>query len=194
MTPTSERLLDAAQALVQRRGFNAFSFRDLASRLGITNAGIHYHFPKKADLGRALIARYRRNVAEALTEVDRTAGSAMDRLKGFVAIYADGLRKERLCLGIMLASETITLPDEVQDEVRSFFAALENWLTRVLEDGRTAGEFHFEGAAEDEAALVLSTVEGAMLSAWPLRSRKPAQALARFETVMQRFLDGLTPS
>ena len=56
---TRHALLDAAGELAQTRGYNAFSFRDLSERIGVTTASIHYHFPSKADLGRELVIRYR---------------------------------------------------------------------------------------------------------------------------------------
>ena len=49
---TPERILDVAERLVQLRGFNDFSYADIARELGITTASLHYHFPSKAELGR----------------------------------------------------------------------------------------------------------------------------------------------
>ena len=55
---TNSRILDVAERLVQLRGFNGFSYADVASELEITKASLHYHYPGKADLGKALIERY----------------------------------------------------------------------------------------------------------------------------------------
>ena len=52
---TAGRILDVAERLVQLRGFNGFSYADVAAELGITKASLHYHFPGKAELGEALI-------------------------------------------------------------------------------------------------------------------------------------------
>jgi len=38
---TATRILDAAQDLVQRRGYDAVSYGDLADALGLTTAAIH---------------------------------------------------------------------------------------------------------------------------------------------------------
>ena len=43
---------------MQVRGFNNFSYADIATELGITKASLHYHYPGKAELGEALITRY----------------------------------------------------------------------------------------------------------------------------------------
>jgi AcrR family transcriptional regulator len=53
---TPARIPDAADALVQVRGFNGFSYADISAELGITNAALHYHFAGNADLGEALAA------------------------------------------------------------------------------------------------------------------------------------------
>ena len=44
---TSARILDIAERLVQTRGFNAFSYADIAAALHVTKATLHYHFPTK---------------------------------------------------------------------------------------------------------------------------------------------------
>src|SRR4051794_37788210 len=50
---TSERILDTAERLVQMRGFNGFSYADVAGELDITTASLHYHYRGKAELGKA---------------------------------------------------------------------------------------------------------------------------------------------
>jgi len=49
-TDTATRMLDSAEELVQRRGFNGFSYADVAGDLGVTKASLHYHFRSKAEL------------------------------------------------------------------------------------------------------------------------------------------------
>ena len=192
MSDTAERLLDVAQGLVQQRGFNAFSFRDLSRDLGITNAAIHYHFPTKAALGNALVARYARNFQASLVAIDQAEGNAVERLAGFVGIYTKALQAGRFCLCGMLASDAITLPEDVLKEVRNFFSATESWLSGVLEMGRSNNTLQFDLPAQEEAQLVLATVEGAMLTAWPLRSDDAVAAIKQFEQVSGRMIRMLT--
>ena len=55
---------------MQTCGFNGFSYADIAAELGITKASLHYHFQSKAELGDALIARYARRFADALSGIE----------------------------------------------------------------------------------------------------------------------------
>src|ERR1022692_2644720 len=95
---TAERTLEVAERLVQVRGFNGFSYADVASELDINKASLHYHFPGKAELGEALIARYSARFASALKRIDRERPDARAKLDGYVSIYSGVLRGNRMCL------------------------------------------------------------------------------------------------
>lgn len=53
-----ERILDAAEASVLEKGFDATSIEELIATVGITKSGFFYHFRDKTELARVLLARY----------------------------------------------------------------------------------------------------------------------------------------
>ena len=179
---TAQKILDTAERLVQTRGFNGFSYADIAAALRVTKASLHYHFASKAELGQRLIARYEQNFLVALQTIDRTSASAGERLRRYVKIYADVLRANRMCLCGMLAAEYATLPKPMKEEVAHFFDTNEKWLVRVLDEGRKAGELEFSGEPRDVAELLVGSLEGGMMLA---RSHGD---VARFEAAADRLL------
>src|SRR6185312_16398602 len=114
---TAQRILDIAERLVQTRGFNGFSYADIAQALKVTKASLHYHFPAKADLGARLIERYEANFVRALAKIDAQASDAREKLRRYAAIYEDVVRDNRMCLCGMLAAEYGTLPKPMRDEM-----------------------------------------------------------------------------
>ena len=183
---TAERALDVAETLVQTRGFNGFSYAHVAADLGITKASLHYHFPGKAELGEALIRRYASRFASALARIDAERRTALDRLEGYVDLYADVLSGQRMCMCGMLAAEYDTLPAAMGEAIIRFFDDNEAWLAGVLELGLVDGTLSFAGDAEEVAQAMIGTLEGAMLIARPYRD------LERFRTAARRMLDALT--
>lgn len=175
---TAERMLDAAERLVQSRGFNAFSYADVAAELGVAKASLHYHFPSKAELGKALIDRYIARFARALAAIDTGNEDAPTKLQRYVSLYADVLRDERMCLCGMLAADYETLPPPMREAVVRFFDTNEVWLQHVLEEGEAAGELRYTGPAREEARLIVSALEGAMLVARSYHDPERIQASA----------------
>jgi TetR/AcrR family transcriptional regulator, transcriptional repressor for nem operon len=183
---TAARILDIGERLVQVRGFNGFSYADVASELDMTKAALHYHFPGKAELGRALIERYTRRFTEALAGIDERIPDAPDKLAAYAGLYSEVLRGQRMCLCGMLAAEYQTLPDPMRDAVIAFIDLNEAWVEKVLSDGQRAGTITLTGPASDAARLIVSGLEGAMLVA------RPYGDLARFDTAAQGLLAGFS--
>jgi TetR/AcrR family transcriptional repressor of nem operon len=183
--PTSVRILDAAERMLQVRGYNGFSYADVAQELGITRAALHYHFPGKAELGQALVARYAIRFGAALDALDETAPDAAAKLRGYADLYLDVLSRDRMCLCGMLAAEYRTLPEGLQESVSAFFDTNTGWLRGVLEQGSAEGSLRLLGSPDDVAAMVLGGLEGAMLI-----TRLDGD-VARFSAAADRLLSGL---
>jgi TetR/AcrR family transcriptional repressor of nem operon len=162
---TAQKILDIAEQLAQVRGFNGFSYADIADELAVTKASLHYHFRSKAELGRALIVRYRSTFNEALAEIDQTAADAVEKLRRYVDLYEAVMRNNRVCLCGMFAAEYVTLPEPMREELRHFFETNERWLSRVLTAGRHEGTLAFNGPARERARCLLGALEGTMLVA-----------------------------
>jgi len=182
---TSQRILDLAERLVQTRGYNGFSYADIAAALGLTKASLHYHFPAKAALGKSLIGRYERNFLAALASIDQRGKGARDKLRRYAAVYANVLGQDRMCLCGMLAAEYATLPRPMQKELRHYFEENERWLAAVLEEGRRKDELRFTGAAAEVAGLLVGSLEGAMMLA------RSYGDVARFRSVSDRLIGEL---
>lgn len=184
---TAGRILDLAEGLIQRRGYEAYSYADIADALHIRKASIHYHFPSKGELTRAVAARYRAAFAGTLAELQAECPDPSTRLMRYVRLFRDALRDgDDMCLYGMLASDSATLPESVREEVNGFFADQEAWLTALLREGRASGAFEFEGKAEGAASALLAGLEGAMLVA---RSRRDVKY---FAAVALRLVGALT--
>ena len=164
-TDTGQMILDAAERLVQTRGYNGFSYADIAAELGVTKASLHYHYASKAELGRVLIERYHASFTAALATIDLALTTPCEKLERYVALYEGVIRNDRMCLCGMLAAEHRTLPAAMQARLQQFFDANELWLTGVLEHGIRLGAFAFQERPRERARVVLGALEGAMLVA-----------------------------
>jgi len=185
---TPLHVLEVAERLIQTRGFNGFSYADVAAEVGITKASLHYHFPTKAELGLSLVQRYQETFEDALAGLAHDGGDTRTLLEGYAELYRSVLRKDRMCLCGMLAAEHSTLPAPMRRALQVFFDANERWLAGVLETGRRKGELKLAGAAREEARLLVAGLEGALLVA---RSYDDPR---RFQDSAARLIDGVLGS
>ena len=185
---TRSRILDVAEQLVQTRGFNGFSYADIALEVGITKASLHYHFATKAELGRTLVTRYTQGFGAALEQIAASLPDARKQLRAYVELYSGVLREERLCLCGMVAAEYATLPAAMQGALRVFFELNERWLTALLEQGQAAGTMALRTSSTDAARMLVAALEGAMLVARAYGD--PARFAAAAELLLTQLEDG----
>lgn len=155
-----EALLKAAESKVRAGGYNNFSFRELASEVGIKSASVHYHFPTKADLGAELAKQYTDMFMTALGDPNTLLKSGHDPIKAYVQCFQHALMSDKkMCLCGLLGAETDSLPDKVRYETKRFFERNLDWLEQAY---RAKGQDDPD-ITRRLAARTLSVLEGAMM-------------------------------
>lgn len=154
---SATHILKIAERRMRQTGYNAVSYRDIAAEMGIKSASLHYHFPKKEDLGTALTQRYADNFSNALEEIASREPNPQERIKAFIDIYSFELKQRGLvCLCAVLGAETESLPDRVSHEIKNFFDKNIDWLTQQYD---ALGK----DAPANYAKTALSSLSGAMI-------------------------------
>lgn len=170
---TQRAILDLAEAFLQDRGFNGFSYAHIASELGVKNAAIHYHFPSKESLACAVIQRYRDRFQLWINNSRIKNLSPQEKLDWFFSIYKNTRADNgKVCLAGSLEAEFNSLPAALREQTEALTRELLTWLQGVLNDGRDAGVFHFSGDPAGKAALILSSLQGALQMARALGTDK----------------------
>lgn len=174
-----DELVSTAMDLVQKRGYNAFSYRDLSERVGIKTSSIHYHFPTKGDLGEAMMKSYREAFGRALSEIDRTTTHAEKKITRYAELFQKTMNTGgKVCLGCMLATEFLSLPEPVRSQVKAFFVDNEVWLTKVIRAGKESGAFHTKAPPGSLATTIVSALEGGMMAARAFQDPSRLSAVA----------------
>lgn len=148
MSDRREAILNVAEKLIRSHGYSGFSFREVATEVGIKSASVHYHFPTKPDLAAAVAKRYRERFADAVNTAEKSGEKRIDAWRNLFhkALKADGL----MCLCGILAAEGNSLPEQVAAEAHAF---LELGIASLNE------------ASPGRGTQILSQLEGAMLIA-----------------------------
>ncbi len=160
---TAQKIIQAAEDKIRTEGYQSFSFRTIATELGIKSASVHYHFATKGDLAEAVAARYVDRFFEALEDSIRGDDSPEQQLDRYVALFRNSLVVDRkLCLCGMLGAELASLPENVVPRVRSFFSRNIEWLTALQASAAPGGDAH---ARQVQATALLASLEGALVVA-----------------------------
>ena len=185
---TQQKLIDSARYLIQTRGYNGFSYADVAEEVQVRKASIHHHFPTKADLAMAVVEESRAGILEQTRLLASGDFDPAEKLRFYVAYWEKCITDATapFCVAGMLAAELPSLPENLAEAVRAHFRDLSRWLETILTRGAALGVFQLRGAASTEAESFMSIVYGAMLTARAFGD--PAKFAEVAEGGLQRLL------
>jgi len=158
---TQSLIVKTAEQLILSFGYQGFSYNDIASQINIRKASIHYHFPKKEDLGIAFIQKFSRLFSlwgKRLGPI-----TYREKLIAFCRMYGS-LSNEctRICPIGMVAADYHSMPKGIQDRSQKLITQVEQWLTELVENGKTAGEFRQDLNSTDTARHMIYVMSGSL--------------------------------
>ena len=75
-----QQILNVAETLIQTKGYNAFSYKDISELVGVKTSSIHYYFPAKEDLGKEVVKQHIDLLVNELEELLGNSLSALGRV------------------------------------------------------------------------------------------------------------------
>lgn len=164
---TAEHIVNEAGNLIMKRGYNGFSYADIAKAVGIRKPSIHHHFATKNDLAIAVVGQSRAVIWAHIDQLATAEPDAVAQLRAYATYWERCIADDSapFCVAAMLAAELPSLPDELATSVRAHFNELTDWLARMLALGVRQKSVRLVGSPEQEADAFMSAIYGAMLSA-----------------------------
>ncbi len=169
-----QELVLAAFELVAERGFEGLRTRDVAARVGVNVATLHYYFPSKEALIRGVLehamSRFRTTLAPH--------GSSADQMRNHLRAVRDLLTKEPEIGSVMAEFALRSARDEaVRGIMREMFDSwhrmVRGLLQRAARDGQLPPEVDIDGAAAlviaGLTAMTMPTLAGTPMAPKALR-------------------------
>lgn len=158
--PTRDAIVEAADQLFYRRGFEYTSFADIADAVGISRGNFYYHFKSKDDILSAVIEARVAKTKSMLDEWEAGDDHPRSRIRSFIQILLRNLAdiKRYGCPVGTLNAELAKLGHASKAEATALFAMFRVWLRKQFDrlgcgDQSDALAMHLLGRSQGVAAL-----------------------------------------
>lgn len=152
------RLLEAAAMAFADRGFHATTTRDIASRAGLSPAGVYVHFSSKEELLYQLSREGHEVARDMLLAAARGADTPTEALRAIMGTFARW-HAEHFRVARIVQYEFGNLTAEHRDAVLSLRKQIDAVVRQVVTDGVRTGEFSVEDVADTTLALMSMAVD-----------------------------------
>jgi AcrR family transcriptional regulator len=157
-----DKILDCAEQLFARRGFAGIGLAEVAETVGLRKSTLFHHFPSKAAIYAAVVARILRRFEEQLNRELARGGSPGQRLDRWTDALIDLLARNpsypRLLLRSLFEDDELggDLPEE--QEANAILRRIIGVAARLLHEGMDAGELRRASVPHTLQTLIGATV------------------------------------
>jgi AcrR family transcriptional regulator len=158
---TQQRIIDAANQLFYRKGYNRTSFTDVVDEAGVPRGNIYYYFKTKDEMLKAVIEHRLETTTIMLAEWDRNIKTPLDRLERFVQIMYDST-PALLRSGCPMGSLNVELmkdQPELKEDAKRLFDLFQQWIARQF------SEMGYPDEARELSLQLLSRGQGTIVIA-----------------------------
>jgi AcrR family transcriptional regulator len=155
-------ILRAARELFSRHGRRGTSIAAIAEKVGITDAGLLYHFPTKNELLLAVLEETDRE-QEGLMAGDSEAADAryISSWSEFGAVLED--EPVLMALDVLMSAEHLQTSSRFNQYFTERYQAFRDRIGRSFENGRKERAFNNDFDPKMEAALMIAVLDGLRL-------------------------------
>ncbi len=154
----ARRMLTAAAEAFAAKGYAATTTRDIASRAGLSPAGVYVHFSSKEDVLYQL-SRDGHHEALALVRAAVREGPTPAAALGLVMARFSAWHADNYAVARVVQHEFPHLSDEHRAEVLDLRKQIDATLQGVLERGLAGGDFELDSVADTSLALLSIIVD-----------------------------------
>ncbi len=152
------RLMTAAAEAFAQKGFHATTTRDIASRAGLSPAGVYVHFASKEDLLFQLSRRGHVAARDMLVDAAAAAGSPTEALRAIASVFAQW-HAEHHTTARIVQYEFPHLTHAHREVVLGLRKEIDGVVRGVLRDGVATGEFAVEDVPGTALAVLSLAVD-----------------------------------
>lgn len=184
------QIMSAALDVIAEKGLEGVRTRDIAARVPINVATLHYYFPSKAELLTA-VTDYVRDLFIAQVSLEGTHASG-DPVMDFVARGWGAVRRNP-SLGPAILEITARAPRDA-DARKAVALLYRSWhagLSEVLRDGVAQGRYRADLDVDEAADIMLSFMIGSRFLG--LTTARPARVRHYVERLCSLFTGATCP-
>lgn len=171
-----QRVLDAAAASFQMRGYHSTSTHDIMREARVSSGALHHHFRTKKDIGLAVIReRVARAVEQTWIEPVQSAKSATDGVLGAFDQIASSFARRKAVLGCPLNNLAIELSLVDSDFRQAVSKIYDDWREALTQ--RLGADFE-NIDANAAATFVVASYSGAVALANASQDPSPLRTCA----------------
>ena len=181
---TAKHILEKGTELIFKQGYHSSGLQKILELAGIPKGSFYYHFKSKEDFGLQVVDFYSNNSLEFLkTFLENDALNPKERILDLLETMKDIYQQQDFALGCLLGNCSLELASNNDSFAKAISRNFESWqelFAQTISEGQQTGHIKREKSADEYAAFLINSWEGALVRMKAVKNNQPLDLLIGF--------------
>ena len=156
---TREKIVKIGAEIIVKEGLRKFTAKNIADRLGITDAAIFKHFKSMDDIILEIIERYVSRCSQSAIEAVEKGKTIKEKLKLLLKSHIDVLEETRGAVPVLCFELSRSEDIKFKNILNEFVENYKSKISKIIEEGQKEGSIRKNLDPEDIAMFFIGSIQ-----------------------------------
>ena len=157
-TRRQQEIIEAALELINEKGIQGLTIKNLSHKIGISEPAIYRHFENKIQILSAVMDSFQTRSMQLFSKHQNGEFLAKDEIKGIFSGHFKILAEKPALSSVIFSEEIFRNEPELVDKINQIITRNQEKLKNIIEQGQKAGQLKQDIEPEYLAIIVLGTL------------------------------------
>ena len=156
---TREKIIKIGADIIVKEGLRKFTAKNIADRLGITDAAIFKHFKSMDDIILEIIERYVSKCSQSAIEAVEKGKTVKEKLKLLLKSHIDVLEETRGAVPVLCFELSRSEDIKFKNILNEFVENYRTKISKIIKEGQKEGSIRKNLDPEDVAMFFIGSIQ-----------------------------------
>ena len=163
-------IINASLRLIEKKGIQNLTTKNLAREVGITEPGLYRHFKNKQDLLASILEMFKKTASSSFDHIIKKEGTALQKISRLYSMMFRGFSKNPAITAVIFSEEIFQNNKKLSSEVYSIMEMTRGNIESIINNGKKRKEFPDNTNAGHLSLIIMGTFR-LIVTRWRLSGR-----------------------
>ena len=140
LTKRQEEIVQTSVRIIDQRGIQGLTIKNLSKELGITEGAIYRHFENKREILSSILIQFKDNLKAFADSMDNPSLTTYDKISGILNHFRKIFEANPAIVSVIFAEEIFQNDNELSKVIAEILRNNQHFLLDIIEEGQQKGE------------------------------------------------------
>ena len=158
LTNRQEQIIKEAINLIDEKGIQGLTIKNLSKAIGISEPGIYRHFESKFHILAEILDEFKNNTQKFNQQLMQSNLNSLQKIEKIYQTHFDLFIKNPAIISVIFAEEIFNNDKTLYKKNNEILQANENLISQIIEEGQNAGEIKSEIDKKQIATILMGSL------------------------------------